>query len=109
MRFPRAVALTLAATSLPATVLAQVITSPELRVNTYTTGRQIVGHVSVEPDGEFVVAWTSEDDGSGYGTFAQRHRKNGQRLGGEFRVTVASWPAAGQATTARPSPSPATR
>jgi hypothetical protein len=45
----------------------------EFVVNSYTTGNQIGSSVASSPDGDFVVSWTSQDeDGSGYGVFAQR-------------------------------------
>ncbi|MDZ4689341.1 MAG: cadherin domain-containing protein, partial [Planctomycetaceae bacterium] len=45
----------------------------ELQVNTYTTGTQWFSSVSLDADGDFAVAWTSDgQDGDGNGVFAQR-------------------------------------
>ena len=45
----------------------------EFRANAYTTARQIVQDVVGQPDGAFVVVWTSRgQDGDGYGVFGQR-------------------------------------
>jgi len=47
---------------------------PEFRVNTYTTDRQLIPSVVVEPSGKFVVVWNSYlQDGSADGVFAQRY------------------------------------
>ena len=41
---------------------------PEFRVNTYTTGGQVVPSVAMDADGDFVVTWDSlGQDGSGSG------------------------------------------
>jgi hypothetical protein len=58
----------------------------EFRVNTYTPGFQRYAWVVSDPAGNFVVAWQSSDDGSGYGVFAQRYENTGAPLGGEFRI-----------------------
>ena len=60
----------------------------EFRVNTVTSGDQYEPTVEMAPSGEFIVAWTSEDqDGSGNGVFAQRYDAQGIPESGEFRVT----------------------
>ncbi|WP_162542163.1 SdrD B-like domain-containing protein [Gemmata obscuriglobus] len=62
---------------------------PEVRANTHTTGHQVGASVATDADGNFVVAWTSQDqDGSGTGIYAQRYAANGMPLGGEFRVNT---------------------
>jgi len=58
----------------------------EFRVNTYTPGRQGYPAVASDALGNFVVAWSSDQDGSGFGIFAQRYTSTGAPLGGEFRV-----------------------
>ncbi|HEX9639417.1 MAG TPA: Calx-beta domain-containing protein, partial [Acidobacteriota bacterium] len=58
----------------------------ELQVNQYTTGIQTVPALSHDPSGDFVVAWQSDQDGSGYGIFAQRFSGFGNPLGAEFQV-----------------------
>jgi S-layer homology domain len=66
---------------------AQTPASAEFRVNTYTTERQYDARPAMEPDGDFVVVWTSlGQDGSGYGAFGQRFAASGVPRGGEFRV-----------------------
>lgn len=45
----------------------------EFRVNTFTTSDQSAARVAMNPDGSFVVAWSSAgQDGSGSGVYAQR-------------------------------------
>jgi hypothetical protein len=45
----------------------------EFRVNTSTPNGQLVPRVSSDPDGDFVVVWESDADGSGLGVFGQRY------------------------------------
>jgi hypothetical protein len=61
---------------------------PEFRVNTYTTGYQIFPSVAADSAGNFVVVWTSVQDGSSYGSFGQRYASSGAPLGPEFRVNT---------------------
>jgi hypothetical protein len=57
----------------------------EFQINAYTTGDQKRPQVASEDGGDFVVAWQSnEQDGSGYGIFAQRFSSAGGFLGGEL-------------------------
>jgi len=58
----------------------------EFKVNTFTTNRQRAPAIALDADGDFVVAWHSAQDGSGYGVYAQRYNASGVALGGEFRV-----------------------
>jgi len=58
----------------------------EFRVNTYTTGNQLLASVAAGPGASFVVAWSSPQDGSGNGLFAQRFAGTGAPLGPEFQV-----------------------
>ncbi|GAB4335361.1 MAG: hypothetical protein Kow0037_15200 [Calditrichia bacterium] len=61
----------------------------EFRVNTYTTDSQSSPSVAMDGSGNFVVVWQSyEQDGSGYGIYAQRYAADGSPLGGEFRVNT---------------------
>ncbi len=61
----------------------------EFLVNTHTAGFQGLPSVGMAPDGRFVVAWTSWDqDGDGYGVYAQRYAGDGSVLGGEFQVNT---------------------
>jgi hypothetical protein len=61
----------------------------EFQINTYTSNRQIAPAVSSDPNGNFVVVWSSEgQDGDGWGVFGQRFNASGVPLGGEFRVNT---------------------
>jgi len=56
---------------------AGVAQGSEFRVNTYTTSQQLLSTVAMDADGDFVVAWSSlNQDGSGYGVYAQRFSSN---------------------------------
>ena len=68
---------------------AQTPAGGEVLVNTYTTGSQRRARVAMEPDGDFVVVWTSFDqDGDNYGAFGQRFAASGAPRGNEFRVNT---------------------
>ena len=68
---------------------AGVAQGPEFLVNTYTTDNQAFPSVAMDADGNFVVAWTSEDqDGSRGGIFAQRYNAAGVAQGPEFQVNT---------------------
>jgi hypothetical protein len=55
----------------------------EFMVNTYTVNNQINPSVAVDVDGDFVITWQSyEQDGSGWGIYAQRYDSLGNRIGG---------------------------
>jgi hypothetical protein len=57
------------------------------QVNSYTTAAQEDPSVAMDPNGNFVVVWTSRGpDGNGDGIFAQLYDRNGARIGGEFQV-----------------------
>ena len=60
----------------------------EFRVNTYTTSEQSFLGVSMDSDGDFMVAWNSPQDGSSYGIYAQRYNNTGAAQGAEFRVNT---------------------
>jgi hypothetical protein len=62
-------------------------------VNTFTTGAQYRPAVASDADGDSVVAWTSGQDGSGDGVFAQRYDATGALRGAEFQVNTftTSW------------------
>lgn len=58
----------------------------EFRVNTATTGSQIASDVTTV-DGGFAVAWQSRDqDGDGWGVYAQKLTDVGEFVGDEFRL-----------------------
>ena len=71
--------------TLAAAAAAQVPAGPEFRVNSSTTANQFMAEAAMEPDGDFVVVWASQD-GSDSGIFGQRFGSAGARRGGEFLV-----------------------
>ncbi len=62
----------------------------EFQVNTHTTDRQYYPAVAVDGDGDFVVVWTSYQDGGGSepGIFGQRFSSSGATVGLEFKVNT---------------------
>jgi len=60
----------------------------EFRVNTTTNGHQQYSAIGVGPDGQFTIAWQSNQDVSGWGVFAQRYNADGTTAGGEFRANA---------------------
>ncbi|MBZ0136588.1 MAG: tandem-95 repeat protein [Planctomycetes bacterium] len=63
----------------------------EFRVNTTTADSQETSplgrSVALDADGDFVITWMSHNqDGSGYGIYAQRYDNTGAAVGGEFQV-----------------------
>jgi hypothetical protein len=60
----------------------------EFQVNTYTMFFQVRPALASDADGDFVVAWESYRDGSGYGIFAQRFDSSGVRSAAEFQVNA---------------------
>ena len=61
----------------------------EFRVNTYTLGDQDTPDVVMDREGNFVIAWESTDqDGSADGVYARRYDRDGNPLGGEFRINT---------------------
>jgi hypothetical protein len=67
----------------------------EFRVNTFTTGLQFQPAVVAQPNGDFVVVWTSGSsydfvgqDGSASGVFLQRFDDQGAPQGGEQQVNT---------------------
>jgi hypothetical protein len=60
----------------------------EFRVNTYTTGFQGGPALTSDASGNFVIVWSSYQDGSGTGVFGQRYASSGFPLGPEFRVNT---------------------
>ena len=64
-------------------------TAADIQVNTYTTGNQAGPVVTMGPDGNFIVAWSSRDqDGDGWGVYGQRYDSSGNAVGAEFRVNT---------------------
>jgi hypothetical protein len=60
----------------------------EFRVNSTTVGPQFIPAVAMDPDGDFVVAWTSNDGVTSYQTRAQRFDATGAPVGSEIQVTM---------------------
>lgn len=61
----------------------------EFRVNQSTFGNQIGAVITMNSQGDFVVAWASEgQDGSGYGVYMRRYSSSGTALGNEIRVNT---------------------
>jgi len=68
---------------------AGVAQGGELLVNTTTANLQVQPAVAMAPNGDFVIAWTSNlQDGSQLGIYAQRFNSMGAAQGGEFRVNT---------------------
>ncbi|NOT16046.1 MAG: hypothetical protein HOP21_10865, partial [Methylotenera sp.] len=64
------------------------VSSGEFQVNTTTTNEQFDSSITALADGGFVVSWTSYQDGSGAGIYAQRYNAAGQAQGAEFQVNT---------------------
>ncbi|QMS87343.1 cadherin-like domain-containing protein [Nostoc edaphicum CCNP1411] len=61
----------------------------EFQVNTSTTNDQKNPTVAMDADGDFVISWQSlNQDGSGYGIYAQRYNSAGVAQGSEFKVNT---------------------
>ena len=61
----------------------------EFQVNTFTGADQLQPSLAMDPAGNSVVVWTSQNqDGSAGGVFAQRFGVSGARLGEEFQVNA---------------------
>lgn len=66
---------------------------PQFQVNTYTTADQRLPAVATDVTGNFVIAWTTRQDGNeGYGyvndSHARRFSTDGTPLGDDFRVNT---------------------
>jgi hypothetical protein len=60
----------------------------EFQVSTYTNYGQGVPSVAADGDGDFLIAWSSnQQDGDGYGVFARRFSSTGIAQAAEFRVS----------------------
>lgn len=61
----------------------------EFRVNTFTIDSQEDPSVTALTNGGFVITWSSrEQDGSGFGIYAQRYDSNGVTQGSEFLINT---------------------
>jgi hypothetical protein len=64
----------------------------EFRVNTYTTGSQLLPDVACDASGRFVVVWSGPDATGPPEVYAQRFAPSGAPLGGELLVNTATVP-----------------
>jgi hypothetical protein len=61
----------------------------EIRANSYTYDSQQSPQIDAWSDGSFVVTWASQNqDGSGWGVYAQSFDASGSPVGGELRVNA---------------------
>jgi hypothetical protein len=61
----------------------------EFQVNTTTANDQEYPSVAINSSGSFVITWSSNNqDGSGWGVYAQRFDASGNKVGGEFQVNT---------------------
>jgi uncharacterized repeat protein (TIGR01451 family) len=60
----------------------------EFPVNTGFLNNQRDSSVAMDADGDFVIAWASDDDDSSYEVYAQRYTADGSKAGGEFQVNT---------------------
>jgi hypothetical protein len=64
--------------------------SPEIRVNTQTTGNQTFSSITELADGAFVVTWHEWEAGSSYKVYGQTFSASGQHTGDAFLVATLS-------------------
>lgn len=62
--------------------------SGEFQVNTTAAGIQGYPVIAMDADGDFVIAWYSDQSGSGYDIYAQRYNAAGTAQGTEFQVNT---------------------
>lgn len=62
--------------------------APVFRVNTTTWLSQTTPSVATLPDGGFLIAWDSAQDGSESGIYAQRYAASGSAVGSEYRINT---------------------
>ena len=60
----------------------------EFQAHSYTTGEQGKPTVGIDDNGNFVIAWNSQRDGSEYGIFVRRFNSAGTALASEFRANT---------------------
>src|SRR2546426_789632 len=79
----------LASWLVPAALCARLVpVGTEFQVNTYTTSDQFSSQVGTDAAGNFVVVWSSPQDGSFTGVFGQRYASSGAALGTEFQINT---------------------
>jgi Ca2+-binding RTX toxin-like protein len=62
----------------------------EFKVNTFSQYAQSNPAIAIENDGNFTIAWTSGQIGSGDGIYAQAYNSDGTPQGSEFRVSAST-------------------
>jgi hypothetical protein len=62
--------------------------SADLVVNSITQEEQKHATIAMDDDGDFVIAWATQLDGSSYGIFARRFASSGGPVGIDFQVNV---------------------
>jgi phosphoheptose isomerase len=69
---------------------AGVAQGSEFQVNSYETNDQAYPAVAMDADGDFVVAWQSDQEGAygGYGVYARRYNAAGVAQGTEFQINT---------------------
>ncbi|MGF1936120.1 MAG: beta strand repeat-containing protein [Nostoc sp. ChiQUE02] len=68
---------------------AGVAQGNEFKVNTTISKSQSNPTLAMDSDGDFVISWQSlNQDGSGYGIYAQRYNSSGVAQGNEFKVNT---------------------
>ncbi len=80
------VAWLLAATATTALASSPTRVGGEFQVNSYTVGSQSDPAAALDAKGNFVIAWSSSQDGDGDGVFARRFDPAGAAQGAEFQV-----------------------
>jgi hypothetical protein len=60
--------------------------SGEFQLNAYTTNSQSIPVLAYDPNGGFVAAWQSQQDGSEFGIFGRRFNSSVQPIGAEFQI-----------------------
>ena len=60
----------------------------EFRINAFSTGAQTNPAVAMDGAGNFIAAWQSPRDGSGFGAFARRYDRFGTPVTEEFQINA---------------------
>ncbi len=61
----------------------------EFQINSFSTDNQQQAAVATAPSGQYVVVWQSENqDGGGFGIYAQRYNAYGQASGSELQINT---------------------
>jgi len=60
----------------------------EFQVNTYTASAQVWPSVSMDSNGNFIIAWSGNGQGDSGGIFAQRYDRYGIAIGSEFQFNT---------------------